>query len=227
MKTIVIIGGSKGIGNAILNLLIEQHKIVNISRSMPSTDHQNLTHYSCDVLSDELPDINSIDTLIYCPGSINLKPFSRLKIEDFTSDYEINVLGAVKVIQKYLPVLKEGKNPSILLFSTVAVKLGMPFHASIASAKAAVEGLVRSLGAELAPTIRINAIAPTVTDTELAAKLLRNDRMKENIIDRHPLKKYLDPKEVAAMAEFLISDNAQSVSGQVYELDCGIVSFKI
>ena len=103
----------------------------------------------------------------------------------------------------------------------------MPFHASIASAKAAVEGLVRSLGAELAPTIRMNAIAPTVTDTELAAKLLRNDRMKENIIDRHPLKKYLDPKEVAAMAEFLISDNARSVSGQVYELDCGIVSFKI
>ena len=90
MKTIVIIGGSKGIGNAILNLLIDQHKIVNISRSMPSTDHQNLTHHSCDVLSDELPDINSIDTLIYCPGSINLKPFSRLKIEDFTSDYEIN-----------------------------------------------------------------------------------------------------------------------------------------
>jgi NAD(P)-dependent dehydrogenase (short-subunit alcohol dehydrogenase family) len=227
MKTIVIIGGSKGIGNAILNLLLEQHKIINISRSMPSITHQNLTHYSRDVLSDELPDIDSIDTLIYCPGSINLKPFSLLKIEDFKSDYEINVLGAVKAIQKYLPALKEGKNPSILLFSTVAVKLGMPFHTSIASAKAAVEGLVRSLGAELAPSIRVNAIAPTVTDTDLASKLLRNDRMKENIIDRHPLKKYLDPMEVAAMAEFLISDNARSVSGQVYELDCGIVSFKI
>lgn len=227
MKTIVIIGGSKGIGNAILNVLVNNNKIINISRTEPEIKHANLTHYSCNVLEDELPEISALDTLIYCPGSINLKPISRLSLDDFKADFEINVLGAVKAIQKYLPTLKNGSNPSILLFSTVASKLGMPFHASIATAKSGVEGLVKSLGAELAPTIRVNAIAPTVTDTDLASKLLRNDKMKENITERHPLKKYLNPQEVADMAEFLISQKSASISGQIFEMDCGIVSFKI
>ena len=226
MKTTLIIGGSKGIGKAIVNSLVGDNKVINISRTDPTVNHDNLRHYSRNVIKDELPDIEQIDTLIYCPGSINLKPISRLNIEDFKSDFEINVLGAVKVIKKYLPALKNGSNPSILLFSTVASKLGMPFHASIATAKSGVEGLVKSLGAELAPTIRVNAIAPTVTDTELASKLLRNDKMKENITERHPLKKYLNPEEVADMAEFLNSDKAISISGQIIEMDCGIVSFK-
>jgi NAD(P)-dependent dehydrogenase (short-subunit alcohol dehydrogenase family) len=227
MKKIIIIGGSKGIGKAIIGTLIDQHEVVNISRTIPELSHTNLTHYSCDVLENDLPEIDSADALIYCPGSINLKPISRLSIEDFKSDFEINVLGAVKAIQKYLPVLKNGDKPSILLFSTVASKLGMPFHASIATAKSGVEGLVKSLGAELAPSIRVNAIAPTVTDTELASKLLRNDKMIENITERHPLKKFLNPEEVADMAEFLISDKAGSISGQIFEMDCGIVTFKI
>lgn len=227
MKKIIIIGGSKGIGKAIIGTLIDQHEVVNISRTIPELSHTNLTHYSCDVLENDLPEIDSADALIYCPGSINLKPISRLSIEDFKSDFEINVLGAVKAIQKYLPVLKNGDKPSILLFSTVASKLGMPFHASIATAKSGVEGLVKSLGAELAPSIRVNAIAPTVTDTELASKLLRNDKMIENITERHPLKKFLNPEEVADMADFLISDKAGSISGQIFEMDCGIVTFKI
>jgi NAD(P)-dependent dehydrogenase (short-subunit alcohol dehydrogenase family) len=227
MKKIIIVGGSKGIGKAIINTLIESSKIINISRTSPELSHPNLTHFTCDVLSDDLPEIDSADALVYCPGSINLKPISRLSIDDFKSDFEINVLGAVKSIQKYLPILKNGNNPSILLFSTVASKLGMPFHASIAAAKSGVEGLVKSLGAELAPTIRVNAIAPTVTDTELASKLLRNEKMIENITERHPLKKFLNPEEVAGMAEFLLSDKAASISGQIFEMDCGIVSFKI
>jgi NAD(P)-dependent dehydrogenase (short-subunit alcohol dehydrogenase family) len=227
MKNIVVIGGSKGIGGETVKCLVDSNQVINISRTAPTITHQNLIHHTCNILSDELPDIDSVDTLIYCPGSINLKPFSRLSLEDFREDFEINVLGAVKTIQKYLPQLKEGTNPSILLFSTVASKLGMPFHASIATAKSGVEGLVKSLGAELAPSIRINAIAPTVTDTELASKLLRNERMIENITERHPLKKFLNPKEVAHMVEFLISDKAASISGQIFEMDCGIVSFKI
>lgn len=227
MKTYIIIGGSKGIGNAIVNTLSETHKIINISRTAPEMSQTNVTHYSCDILTDDLPDIEEVDGLIYCPGSINLKPISRLSLDDFRSDFEINVLGAVKSIQKYLPQLKKGKNPSILLFSTVASKLGMPFHASVATSKSGVEGLVKSLGAELAPTIRVNAIAPTVTDTELASKLLRNEKMIENITERHPLKRFLNPKEVAATAAFLLSDKAASFSGQIFEMDCGIVSFKI
>ena len=226
MKTIVIIGASRGIGNAIANQLSPDHRIINISRNNPD-NLQNITNFNLDILTDTLPEIEEVDALIYCPGSINLKPISRLKLDDFRNDFEINVMGAVKAIQHFLPKLKNGNNPSIVLFSTVAAKLGMPFHASIAAAKGAVEGITKSLGAELAPTIRVNAIAPTVTNTDLASKLLRNERMIENIKERHPLKKYLEPNEVAAMAKFLISDEAKSISGQTFELDCGIVSFKI
>jgi len=227
MKNIVIIGGSKGIGNAILRYAIEDNNVINISRNLPEISHPNLTNYQLDVLVSELPDIEQVDVLIYCPGSINLKPIMSLGIDDFRNDFEINVIGAVKSIQKYLPTLKKGTNPSIILFSTVAAKLGMPFHASIATAKSGVEGLVKSLGAELAPTVRVNAIAPTITKTSLSAAILRNDRMKENMIERHPMKGYLDPEEVAGMAKFLMSDSAKSISGQVFEMDYGIVSFKI
>jgi 3-oxoacyl-[acyl-carrier protein] reductase len=227
VKTIIIIGGSKGIGKAIIKELSETHKIINISRTAPDVLHTNVTHYSCDILTDDLPEIDELDGLIYCPGSINLKPLSRLSLDDFRADFEINVLGAVKSIQTYLPQLKKGVSPSILLFSTVAAKLGMPFHSSVAASKSAVEGLVKSLGAELAPTIRVNAIAPTVTDTQLASKLLRNEKMIENITERHPLKKFLNPEEVASTAAFLMSDKAASFSGQIFEMDCGIVSFKI
>jgi NAD(P)-dependent dehydrogenase (short-subunit alcohol dehydrogenase family) len=227
MKNIVIIGGSKGIGSAILLQQLESNMVYNISRNSPDITHPNLKHYFLDVLQEALPEIENIDTLIYCPGSINLKPIGSLSIDDFRNDFEINVIGAVKTIQKYLPVLKKGTNPSIILFSTVAAKLGMPFHASIATAKAGVEGLVKSLGAELASVVRINAIAPTITETSLAAGILRNDRMKENMVERHPMKGYLKPEEVASMANYLISDQAKSISGQVFEMDYGIVTFKI
>jgi NAD(P)-dependent dehydrogenase (short-subunit alcohol dehydrogenase family) len=226
MKTIVVIGGSKGIGKAIAQLELVNNKVINISRSQPEFTHPNLSHNACDILTDNLPDLIEVDTLIYCPGSINLKPFERLKLDDFKTDYDINFLGAVKAIQKYIPKLKEGNNPSILLFRTVASKLGMPFHASVASVKSAIEGLVKSLAAEYSPIIRVNAIAPTVTDTTLASKLLSNDRQKKQMIERHPLKKYLSPKEVASMASFLISDNALSMSGQIIEMDCGITTVK-
>lgn len=227
MKTYIVVGGSKGIGNAILSSLLENHKVINISRSAPEQSHSNLTHHDCDILTDELPELEAADGLVYCPGSINLKPIGRLSLDEFREDYEINVIGAVKAIQKYLSILKNSKHPSIVLFSTVAAKLGMPYHASIAAAKSGVEGLVKSLGAELATTLRINAIAPTVTNTQLASKLLRNEKMIESITERHPMKKILEPSEVAGMAEFLLSEKSGAISGQVFEMDYGIVSFKI
>lgn len=227
MKTIIIVGGSKGIGKAIIEKLIPNYLIINLSRSKPHIEHQNLKHYNCDVLSDELPAIERADGLIYCPGSINLKPFKRLSLDDFRTDFEINVIGAVRSIQNYAPALVQSENGSIVLFSTVATAMGMPFHASVSTAKSAVEGLMKSVAADLAPKVRVNAIAPTITQTDLAAKLLRNERMIENTIQRHPLKKFLDPSEVAAMAEYLISNGSKSVSGQVFKLDCGIVSLKI
>lgn len=227
MKTIIIVGGSKGIGKAIIEKLISNYLIINLSRSKPHIEHQNLKHYNCNVLSDELPAIERADGLIYCPGSINLKPFKRLSLDDFRTDFEINVIGAVRSIQAYAPALVQSENGSIVLFSTVATAMGMPFHASVSTAKSAVEGLMKSVAADLAPKVRVNAIAPTITQTDLAAKLLRNERMIENTIQRHPLKKFLDPSEVAAMAEYLISNGSKSVSGQVFKLDCGIVSLKI
>lgn len=227
MKTLAIIGGSRGVGAAIIKELISTYYIINISRNAPDFSHENLTHFNCDILKDELPDLDTVDSLVYCPGSINLKPISRLNLDDFRDDFEINVIGAVKSIQKYLPQLKKATKPSVVLFSTVAVKLGMPYHASVATSKAGVEGLVKSLAAEFAPAIRINAIAPTVTNTDLASKLLRNDKMIESITERHPLKKFLDPNEVASMAAFLMSEKAASLSGQIFEMDCGIVSLKL
>ena len=227
MKTIIIVGGSRGIGKASIETLLPNNKVINISRNAPQVEHQNLTHYNCDVLSDKLPNIEVADGLIYCPGSINLKPFKRLSLEDFRNDFEINVIGAIKSIQAYSPALLKSESASIVLFSTVATAMGMPFHASVATAKSAVEGLMKSVAADLAPKVRVNAIAPTLTETDLAAKLLRNERMVENTIQRHPLKKFLNPEEVATMVDYLISDGSKSISGQVFKMDCGIVSLKV
>ncbi|MDG1227888.1 MAG: SDR family NAD(P)-dependent oxidoreductase [Polaribacter sp.] len=227
MKSILIVGGSSGIGKSLVKVLLEKNKVISISRTSSKISHPNLTEHTCDVLNHILPELAVVDSIVYCPGSINLKPISRLNQEDFSNDFSINVLGAVKVVQHYLSILKNAINPSILMFSTVAVKMGMPFHASVAASKGAVEGLVKSLAAEFAPTIRVNAISPTLTDTPLAAKLLRNDKLKEMRADVHPLKKYLQPDEVAEMANFIISDKAMAFSGQVFEMDCGMVSLKI
>jgi len=227
MNKIIIVGGSRGIGKEIINDLVDDNLIINLSRNKPELTHTNLTHYNVDVLSSDLPDLEDVSSVIYCPGSINLKPIGRISLDEFREDFEINVIGAVKVIQKYLPILKKSNNASILLFSTVATKLGMPYHSTVAASKSAIDGLVKTLGAELAPKIRVNAIAPTITKTDLASKLLRNEKVIENMIERHPLKKILMPEEVSKMAKFLISKNASSISGQIFNLDAGIVSFKL
>ena len=226
MRNIIIIGGTKGIGKAIIDLVIEENKITCMSRNVSDYNHENYNHLQLDATLDNFPDLDKIDSLVYCPGSINLKPISTLSIEDFRNDFELNVIGAVKSIKKYLPLLKKGENPSILLFSTVATKLGMPYHASVSASKSAIDGIVKTLGAELAPKIRINAIAPTITNTELASKILRNEKVLENMIERHPLKKILSANEVAKMAKFLISEDGSSISGQIINMDAGIVSFK-
>ncbi|WP_455170089.1 SDR family NAD(P)-dependent oxidoreductase [Aegicerativicinus sediminis] len=225
-KKILIVGGSKGIGAALGSILSKNNEVINISRSDPPSDISYTAHYSLDVLEEELPKIEKLDGLIYAPGSINLKPFNRLDEKDFLNDMKINVLGAIKCIQKYLDSLKKSEDGSVLLFSTVAVKMGMPFHSSIASAKGAIEGLIKSLAAEYAATIRFNAIAPTVTNTDLASKLLRNEKMVESIKDRHPMKTFLEPEDVAETAAFLISDKAKKITGQIIEMDCGIVTLK-
>ena len=226
MKNIVIIGGTKGIGKSIVSEVVENHKVVCLSRNQTDFSHDNYTFHNFDALFDDYPDLDSVDCLIYCPGSINLKPISTLSLDDFRNDFELNVIGAVRAIKKYLNLLKKSESASILLFSTVATKLGMPYHASVSVAKSGIDGLVKTLGSELAPKVRINAIAPTITNTELASKILRNDKVIENMVERHPLKKILSSNEVAKMASFLISEDASSISGQIFNMDAGIVSFK-
>jgi len=225
MKKAVIIGGSKGIGKAIIKTLKDNYTIVNISRTEIETT-TSISHHTLNILEDDLPEIDSINALVYCPGSINLKALSRLEIDDFQNDFNINVIGAIKTIKHYEKALIQG-SASVVLFSSVATQMGMPFHASIATSKAALEGLTKSLAAEYATKIRFNIIAPTITDTPLASRLLRNDKQRETMSERHPLKSILDPEEVAGLTEFLLSSNAKSISGQTFPIDAGITSLKL
>jgi NAD(P)-dependent dehydrogenase (short-subunit alcohol dehydrogenase family) len=161
--------------------------------------------------------------MVYCPGSIRLRPFRALKPDDFPADYQINLLGAVRSLQACLPALKKADDgASVVFFSTVAVKTGMPFHASIASAKGAVEGLTRSLAAELAPNIRVNAVAPSLTDTPLAAPLLGSDEKRRAADDRHPLKRVGQPGDIAAAALYLLGEAGAWVTGQILHVDGGM-----
>jgi NAD(P)-dependent dehydrogenase (short-subunit alcohol dehydrogenase family) len=224
MKTIAIVGGSKGIGAALVELLKDSCELLVFSRTEIQTN-EHIKHFQLDVLKDALPDTPRLDGLVYCPGSINLKPLNRLKIDDFQEDFNINVLGAIRVIQHFEKALLTAGG-SVVLFSTVATQLGMPFHASIAVSKAGVEGLAKSLAAEYAAKIRFNVIAPTVTNTALAARLLRNDKQQEAMRQRHPLKTYLEAAEVAQFAKYLLSDHARAISGQVFPIDAGITTLK-
>ena len=226
MKSVVVIGGSQGIGKAIIEEIKEDYQIINMSRTEINVD-ENIHHFNCDVLKDPLPQIDEdIHGLVYCPGSINLKGFERLTLEDFQNDFEINVVGAIKVLKQYINNLKMNQG-SVLMFSTVATQLGMPYHSSIALSKSAVEGLVKSLAAEYAAKVRFNCIAPTITNTPLAARLLRNEKQIELMESRHPLKRILAPKEVASFASYLLDIKSSAISGQIFPMDAGLVSIKV
>jgi 3-oxoacyl-[acyl-carrier protein] reductase len=227
-KEFVVIGGSSGIGLDVTRLLSQSNQSVTVvSRSVPAINElKAVSHISLDITRDDmdagsLPD--RIQGLVYCPGAIRLRPFHRLQAEDFLADLEINLLGAVKAIQACLPGLKRADAPgSIVLFSTVAVKTGMPFHASIASAKGAIEGLTRSLAAEFAPRIRVNAIAPSLTDTNLAKALLSDDGKRAAAAERHPLKRVGSPADIAAAAKISTRRFSLLITGQIIAVDGGM-----
>lgn len=222
----VIIGGSHGIGAALVDKLKAKGFFVH---SFSRTEDQVADQWtSYDVMSDEFPVEalpESIDSFAYCPGSIDLKPFHRIKIEQFQNEMELNFFGAIKSTQACIPGLKAAKGAAIY-FSTVAVSQGMPFHSSIASSKGAIEGLVRSLAAEYAPDLRFNAIAPSLTDTPLAERLLANDAKREASASRHPLKRVGTADDLANMASVLLSDESSWVSGQIIGVDGGMSSIR-
>ena len=225
MKNILLIGGSYGIGLAIVKELASTNNLFVASRTNEELSGLQVTHVQFDASVDtldtsKLPAI--IDGLIYCPGSINLRPFKALKIDAFENDLQINFINAVKVIQTVLPNLVASQQSSIVLFSSVAASMGMPFHTSVAAAKGAVEGFAKALAAEYAPKIRVNVIAPSLTDTPLADKFLNNDDKKEKSSQRHPLKRFGTPNDIAKMAGFLISEDSSWISGQIFHVDGGM-----
>lgn len=223
-KNIVIIGGNSGIGRSIIEKInVLGANVFPYHRSGEGESHLDVTQKFDSIAG--LPEV--IDGLVYCPGTISLKPFHRFSIEDFQRDYEVNVLGAVKVLQACMKGLKKSESASVVLFSTVAVQVGLGFHSSISSAKGAVEGLAKSLAAEWAPNkIRVNVVAPSLTDTPLASALLGNDDKKEASNKRHPLGRYGQPEDIAGAAVFLLSQDAAWMTGQVLHLDGGMSSVK-
>ena len=165
--------------------------------------------------------------LIYFVGNLDLKPFLQLKTEDFFRDWQLHFLGAVKVLQAYLPHLLQVEGSSVVLFSSVAAFQGMPFHASTASCKGAVEALMRSLAAEYAPKVRFNAVAPSLIETKMAETLLNTVQKKESMSKRHPLQRVGTAKDIAEMVLFLLGDKSLWITGQVFHVDGGLSTLKI
>jgi NAD(P)-dependent dehydrogenase (short-subunit alcohol dehydrogenase family) len=230
MGNYLVVGASSGIGKAVATQLAhEGHQVYATFNNNSIEAIPNITAYPLNVLDENLdfsflPD--TIHGVVYCPGTINLKPFARITPNDFTQDFNLQVGGAIKVIQAALPALKNSGKGSIVLFSTVAVQLGLNFHTQVATSKGAIEGLAKALSAELAPTIRVNCIAPSLTDTPLAASLLNTEQKVEANALRHPLKRVGTVNDISEMTCFLLSEKASWITGQILHVDGGMSAIK-
>ena len=229
-KNILLVGGSKGIGLEIVKELSPNHHLIVASRTDENLGDYDVTYHKFDAVSDDIKDLDlpeTLDGLVYCPGSINLKPFKMMKPQIFEDDMILNFMSLVKVTQGLLPKLKNSKQASLIYFSTVAVQTGMPFHTSVAAAKGAIEGFARSLAAEYAPSFRVNVIAPSLTNTPLAEKLLGNEKKKEKMDERHPLKRVGEASDIAKITAFLLSEDSSWITGQVLGVDGGMSTLNV
>ena len=230
MRNYVIIGGSSGIGLELVSMLEKENaNVIATYNNNIVQDRQNVKYFKFDVKTDVLniedfPE--EIHGLAYCPGSINLKPFHRFKDEDFIDDFKLQVLGATKIIQLLLPKIKKSQDSSILLFSTIAVQFGFNFHSQVAISKGAIEGLTRALAAELSPNIRVNAIAPSLTKTNLANRFLNTEEKIDLQSKKHPLKKLGEVKDIAEAAVYLLTPKSSWVTGQILHVDGGYSTIK-
>ena len=231
MANYLIIGGSSGTGLKLIQDLLDQgHTIWSASRTqgaleqLPNVQWQSYDVTDPDAELTNLPEM--LDGLVYCPGTINLKPFHMLREKVFRDEMEVNYFGAVRTIQQALSSLKKAEHASIVLMSSVAVQTGMPYHASIASAKGAIEGLTRALASEFAPKIRVNAVALSLVDTPLAGRLLNSDTKKENSAERHPLKRFGTVEDSSQAIQFLLGPTAGWMSGQIMQVDGGISALR-
>jgi NAD(P)-dependent dehydrogenase (short-subunit alcohol dehydrogenase family) len=228
-KRIALIGGTSGIGAAAREQWQHVGHELHIACRQPqllAAQGIHAQHFDA-TAPTPLSWPEKLDGLVYCPGTITLKPFHRLSSEDLARDLQVNLLGAIHVLQSAMPALKASGSASVVLFSTIAVAQGMPFHASIAAAKGAVEGLARSLAAEWAPLIRVNVIAPSLTDTTLASPLLSDETKRAAAAKRHPLQQVGDPRDVVALMDFLLSDHSRFLTGQILRPDGGLSSVRL
>lgn len=227
-KNILLIGGSHGIGFELAKELHEENTVYIASRTNEKLGNLDVNYITFDVTTDNLDENQipeEIHGFVYLPGSINLKPFKMLSMDTFREDMEINFFGMVNVLQKVLPKMVSGS--SIVFYSTVAVETGMPFHTSIAAAKGAIEGFTKSLAAEYAPKIRVNCIAPSLVDTPLSKRLLNNDKKRDLMAERHPLKRFGKPEDIANLTEFLLSEKSSWITGQVISVDGGMSTLNL
>jgi NAD(P)-dependent dehydrogenase (short-subunit alcohol dehydrogenase family) len=231
MKNYLIVGGSTGIGRELSKQLAAAgHQVfVTYFKNKPEEVEGISCHYM-NVLDENLDFTflpEQVHGFAYCPGNINLKSFARIKPSLFIEDYELQVLGAIKTFQALYPKMKNVEQASVVFFSTVAVQTGFNFHALVASSKGALEGLTKSLAAEFAPKIRVNAIAPSITNTPLAAGIIGTEEKKEASAQRHPLKKVGEPADIANIAEFLLSEKSGWITGQIFHVDGGMSAIKL
>lgn len=229
-KNILLIGGSHGIGFEIASKLHQEHTVYVASRTNENLGNLDVNYIQYDTEKDEL-DVSQlpdhIDGFVFCPGTINLKPFKMLSVDTFRQDMKLNFLSMVNVVHQVMDRLKQSDQASLVFFSTVAVKVGMPFHTSVAAAKGAIEGFAKALAAEYAPKLRVNVIAPSLTDTPLAKRLLSNDKKKEMMDARHPLKRVGTSKDIASVAAFLLGDDSTWITGQVLGVDGGMSTLNV
>jgi len=227
-KNILLIGGSHGIGFEIAKALHEEYTVYVASRTNDELYNLDVNYISFDATTDtldesQLPEV--IHGFAYCPGSINLKPLKMLSLDVFREEMELNFFSLVNVVKTILPKMAEGA--SMVFFSTVAVGTGMPFHTSVSAAKGAIEGFTKSLAAEYAPKLRVNCIAPSLVDTPLAGRLLNNDKKRDLMSERHPLKRVGQAEDIANLAVFLLSDKSTWVTGQILGVDGGMSTLNV
>jgi NAD(P)-dependent dehydrogenase (short-subunit alcohol dehydrogenase family) len=229
MRNFLIVGASSGIGLASATLLAQGHNVFGTYNNHNMESANGISFHPLNVLNEHfdlsfLPD--QLDGIVYCPGAINLKPFSRTKAEDFIADYNLQVLGAIKTIQQVLPQLRQSPSASIVLFSSVAVQTGFNFHSIVSANKGAIEGLTRALSAEFAPKIRVNCIAPSITHTPLASTLLNTTEKIEANAQRHPLKRIGSTTDIANAVAYLLTEQSSWMTGQIIKLDGGMSVIK-
>ncbi|MBK8608648.1 MAG: SDR family oxidoreductase [Chitinophagaceae bacterium] len=230
MANYLIIGASSGIGKQLAIQLADAGHQVYATYFNNITEDSLISYQRLNVLDETislegLPE--SIEGLVSCPGTINLKPSARIQPADFVQDFHLQFTGAINVLQSVLPKLKDAAQASVVLYSTVAVQTGLSFHTQVATSKGAIEGLSRALAAEWAPKIRVNCIAPSLTDTPLAASLLNTEQKAENNAQRHPMKRIGTAEDIANISEFLLSGKAGWITGQVIHVDGGLSTLKL